>query len=95
MLIEDESDTDVSGPINESGIDESILEKAQGIEDELDDGVMPNLVENVDSDSNDESTVATVADINWDDHMHDNYVYDGDNLDDYIEESSEPSVECR
>ena len=39
-LIEDESDTDVSGSINKSGIDENILEIAQGIEDELDEGVM-------------------------------------------------------
>ena len=53
---------------------------------------MPYLVENVDSDSDDESTVTTVEDINWDDHMRDNYVY-GDNLDVYIEESSEPSME--
>ena len=59
-LIEDESDTDVSGSINKSGIDENILEIAQGIEDELDEGVMSNLVENVDSDSGDESTVATI-----------------------------------
>ena len=63
-LIMDESDTNVSGSINESGIDENILEIAQGIEDELDEGVMPNLVANVDSGSGGEITVATVEDIN-------------------------------
>jgi len=34
-LIDDESDTNVSRSINESGIDKNILEMAQGIEDEL------------------------------------------------------------
>jgi len=92
-LIENESDTNVSGSINESGIDENILEIAQGIKDELDEGVMPYLVENVDSDSSDESTVASVKDMNWDHYMRSNYVYDGDNVGDYIEEPSELSVE--
>ena len=31
--------------------------------------------------------------MNWDHYMRENYVYDGDNLGDYIEEPSESSVE--
>ena len=54
---------------------------------------MPNLVEHVDSDSGDESTVASVENMNWDHYMRNNYVCDGDNLGDYIEEPSESSVE--
>ena len=92
-MIDDESDTNVSRSINESGIDKNILEMAQGIEDELDEGVVLNFVDNVDSNSVNESTVASVEDINWDHYMRENYVYDGDNLGDYIEEPSESSVE--
>ena len=84
-LIEDESDTDVSGSIDKSGIDENILEIAQDIEDELDEGI--------DSNSDDEITVASVKETNWDRYMRENYVYDGDNLGDYIEDPSESSVE--
>ena len=92
-LIEDETDTDASGSISKSGIDENILEIAQGIEDELDEGVMLNFVDNVDSNSVDESTVDSVEDMNWDQYMRENYVYDGDNLGDYIEEPSKSFVE--
>ena len=72
-VIEDESDTDEKS-IDDSVIDNSIIEIANDIENELENREIQPLVNDK---SDDESTMCTVEEMDWDNHMREKYVYDG------------------